>query len=185
MNDEERRLIAQQTATLDRLNSELSRRQDYTNLLLLRMLLAQGLEPPEAVKHLLDMIPESEKLRGIAVPLGIPYSNLDRQTITATTYTTIVEWEINAGHTAELFEISLASNNYAKTQFKLLISDIEQWTDKYLITAFTQRFKGNELSEKTKVILQAKSYDGTEIIAYGAIAGKLVPPSYRKDLYGL
>lgn len=183
MNEEERRLIAQQTAALERLNgaiASLSARQDHSNLLLLRMLLAQGLEPPEAVKHLLAMIPDAEKLQGIAVPLGIPYSDTNRVITTSRTYIDIIEWVIPAGHTGELFQIALATSDYAKTQFRLVIANVEQWTDQYHISSFTQEFRDNKLTENMKVLIQAKSSDGSGVTAYGGIAGKLIPPPYRK-----
>ncbi|MBA7597122.1 hypothetical protein ES703_04117 [subsurface metagenome] len=175
-------------AVLERLNGTLAgfgARQDSTNLLLLRMVLAMGLEPPEAVKFLLELIPGAEQLPGIAVPLGIPYSDLNRESTEETTYIDILEWVIPAGHTGELFEISLATSDYAKTMFRLVIANVEQWMDQYLISSFTQKFKDNKLTENMKVLIQAKSSDGSGVTAYGAIAGKLIPPPYRKVGYGL
>lgn len=179
MNDEERRLIAQQTAALERLNGTLAgfgARQDYSNLLLLRMVLAMGLEPPEAVKLLLERIPEAKVLPAITVPLGRPVSKLDDVTTTSQTYVDIVDWEIPAGHTGELVEVWMATTDYDKTQFRLELANVEQWRDKYLVSAFTQRFKGNRLTETMKVLIQAKSSDGSGLTVYGSIAGKLIPP---------
>ena len=181
MNEDERRLIAQNTAALQAFNKSLS----DANIISLRGLLAQGIEPPDAVEHLMALIPEAALLPGVSVPLGIPVSKLARKTTSETTYQDIVEWEITAGHTGQLFEISFGSDNYAKTQFRLVISDVEQWVDQYLPSALDQPFKDNRLLEKSKVVLQAKSSDATEITAYGAISGKLIPPAYRKVGYGV
>lgn len=179
MNEEERRLIAQQTAALERLNGTLAglgARQDYSTLLLLRMVLAMGVEPPEAVKFLMELIPEANVLPTVAVPLGIPVSKLDRQITVSQDYIDIVEWEISAGHTGELVEVWMATTDYAKTQFRLVLADKEQWTDKYLLSPLTQPFKVNRLTETMKVLIQAKSSDGSGITVYGSIAGKLIPP---------
>ena len=179
MNEEERSLIARNTAALERLNGvlgDLNRRQDYSNLLLLRVVLALGVEPPEAVKFLLELIPESKVLQAIAVPMGRPISKLDQQTTALLTYVDIVVWEIPAGHTGELVEVWMATTDYGKTQFRLVLANEEQWTNKYLVSAFTQRFKGNRLTENMKVIIQAKSSDGIEQTVYGSISGKLIPP---------
>lgn len=181
MNEQERQLLAQNTAALQAYNKSLT----DANLISLRGLLAQGIEPPDAVKYLLAHIPDAGKLPGVSVPLGIPVSKLDRETTSETTYQDVVEWEINAGHTGQLFEIALGSSNYDKTIFRLEISGVEQWKDKYLVSALDQPFKDNRLFEKTKVLIQAKSSDGTEIVAYGAIAGKLIPPALRKVGYGV
>jgi len=182
MTNEERALIAQQTAALERLNGDLawfSTRQDYSTILLLRIVLALGVEPPEAVKSFLDLIPGVEALPAIAVPLGMPVSKLDRVATAETTYVDVVEWEVTAGHTGELSEIWMATTDYDKSMFRLVISGVKQWEDKYLLAAFTQRFKGNKLREKTKVLLQVKSSDGSGLTVYGSIAGKLILPPIK------
>lgn len=179
MNEEERRLIAQQTAAFERLGDALtgfSRRFDYANLLLLRMVLALGVEPPEAVKSLLEFLPEAKVLPAIAVPLGRPISKADDVTTTSQAYVDLIKWEIPAQHTGELVEISMATTDYTKTQFRLVLANEEQWTDKGIVSALTQRFRGNRLTEKMIVLIQAKSTDGTSITVRGTIAGKLIPP---------
>ncbi len=158
----------------------LDERQDYTNRLLMRMLLALGVPAPPAPPEIIVHAPPGEVpqviIQQIAVPLGRPISKLDRVTTTSQTYVDVIEWEIPARHSGELFEVSMASDNFTKTQFRLVLANEEQWTDKYLISALTQPFRGNRLAELMKVVIQAQSSDGTEITAYGAIAGKLIQP---------
>jgi len=180
MDEDAKRLIAQQTASIERLIATVGGGQGRTNIVLLRMLLAMGLEAPEGLEVVLAQLPKEERVPGVAVPLGIPVSMLEKETTVALTYIDILEWVIPAGHAGQLFEICLATTDYDKTQFRLVIAGEEQWADKYLQTALTQKWRDNKLPASSKVLIQAKSSDGSGCTIYAALAGKRIPPPYRK-----
>jgi hypothetical protein len=142
-------------------------RLDYNNQLLMRMLIALGVPPEVVVKPEVIVQP-------VLTALGTPVSKLDSITTSATTYQTVVEWEVPQQFTGELFEVTMSSTDYAHTRFRLVLANLEQWTDQELPSSLTQPFRGNKLSETQKVQIQAKSSDGTSITVYGAIAGKLI-----------
>ena len=110
------------------------------------------------------------------ITYGTPVSKLDRLITTSQAYLNVVEWEVPALYRGELFDVEMAASDYSRTLFRLVLANKEQWADKYLPTAFAQRFENNRLTELMKVTIQAKSADGQQITAYGAISGNLFAP---------
>ncbi|MBA7706075.1 hypothetical protein ES703_114921 [subsurface metagenome] len=158
-------------------------RLDYTNLLLMRLSIVLGVPavaPPEAAPTIIPIIYPAPipglppaPVRPTVTPLGTPVSKLDRVNITLTTYQTVVEWEIPDHYYGELFQISMMADDYTHAQFRLVIANKEQWADKYLISALTQGFRGNELTETMLVQIQAKTdNEANPFYAWGEIAGK-------------
>ena len=158
-------------------------RLDYTNRLLMKLGIVLGVPPelaPPAVTPITYFVypmptpalpPALPK--PTVTPLGTPVSKLDKVNITLTTYETVVEWNIPDHYYGELFQISMMADDYTHAQFRLVIANVEQWADKYLIAPLTQAFKGNELTEGMLVQIQAKTDNvANPFTAYGEIAGK-------------
>lgn len=187
--------IGERVGWLERLGDALSgldERLDYTNILLIRLLLLWGMpaavipEAPPAVTPIGITIPTYPTLAPpptvypvrpvipTMTPLGTPISKLDRVSITsATGYQTVVEWTIPDRYFGELFQISLMASDYTHALFRLVLFDKEQWIDKYLMSALTQEFRGNELTERMKCLIQAKTDNVVNpFTAWGEIAGK-------------
>lgn len=184
--EEYERFLGHRVGWLERLGdafSGIDERIDYTNQLLIRMLTAAGVSPPPTPTEPLDGVvpivlpPPIIALPEVGVPIGRPVSRQDSVTTTEQTeYQKVVEWTIPAQHTGELHEIAMATSNYTKTHFRLVLAGEEQWADEILVAPLTQPFRGNKLFENTVVGIYAKSSDGTSITVYAAIAGKLIPP---------
>ena len=126
---------------------------------------------------------QAEELDRIAVPttmIGvpgapIPVAKVDRYSGTDQTYKEIVKWRVQERTTGELKEVSVVSNNYDKTHFKLLIAGIPFFQDKKIQAPLTLPFPETRLRPAQEVILQCKSTDGTSITADGSITGREVP----------
>lgn len=88
-------------------------------------------------------------------------------------YQTVAEWEVSTGMVGDLEEVSLVTDQVAKTHWKLTIAGEEQWTDRLFYTslAIPWRKGESEIAAGDKVTLEAKSTDGTAIIADGSISG--------------
>jgi hypothetical protein len=105
-------------------------------------------------------------------PRGTSIAKLDRYTGTDTSYKTVVSWTVSTGKLGELKEVSMLSDTYAKTQFKLTIAGVEQFKDKVIQASLTLPFAENKLSAGDIVLLEAQSTDGTSITVDGSISGR-------------
>ncbi len=106
-------------------------------------------------------------------PRGDPISLLDRYSGTDTTYKTVVSWTVEAGKTGELKEVSMMSDNYTVTHFKLTIAGEEQFKDKIIGAPLTLPFPENELEAGDIVILEVKRVAaGAAITVDGSITGR-------------
>lgn len=105
---------------------------------------------------------------------GDPVSRIGRYSGSDTSYHTVTSWPVSAGKRGILKEISMASDNYAKTMFKLSVAGSDIWTDKQVQSVLSVPFSGNlaGLEGGESVVLQAKSTDGTAITVDGSIAGE-------------
>ena len=156
-------------------------RLDYTNILLIQLLLLWGAptvpEAPPTITPTGIALPTIYPVRPVIpvmTPLGTPVSKLDRVNITSDTeYQTLVEWKIPDHYFGELFEVSMMADDYTHAQFRLVIANKEQWTDKYLAASLTQWFQGDELTETMLTQIQAKTDNAANpFYAWGEIAGK-------------
>lgn len=98
-------------------------------------------------------------------------AKVGRYSGTSTSYQSIVSWTVTSTKSGELIEVSLTSDNFAKTQFKVEIGGGVIDTDIALGEALTLPFGKLKISGSTKVELFAKSTDGTAINADGSISG--------------
>jgi hypothetical protein len=103
--------------------------------------------------------------------LEVAAGDVDRYSGNSTSYQTVAEWTVTTDKVGKLHEVSLVSNNYAKTLFKLEIASITFMQDITIKTALTLPFNGLSIAEGETVTLSAKSSDGTSITVDGAITG--------------
>ncbi len=91
---------------------------------------------------------------------------------TGTNYKVVFSWEIEAGFEGILNEISLYSSRPDTTQWRLTISDQEQFKDKRIYQSLTLPWKELPIIAGQKVLLQAKT-DGTATDIAGSLVGEL------------
>ena len=92
-------------------------------------------------------------------------------TATATTYATVATWTVAAARSGNLREVSLDTDNFAKTNWRLTVGGTQQFTDQVFRNPLTLPFPENLLPAAAVVTLAAASTDGTSVIAKGSIAG--------------
>ncbi|MFC1935914.1 hypothetical protein ACFLX9_04085 [Chloroflexota bacterium] len=103
---------------------------------------------------------------------GVPISRVDRlATNDNVSYQQVVEWTVAAGSEGDLHEISLFSDDFSKTQFRLTIAGVQQWTDRVVGTSLSIPYRANRLPAGAQVLLQARSTDGTLVTVDGSISG--------------
>ena len=101
-------------------------------------------------------------------------ASLSRYSGSATTYQTVVSWTVAAGKAGALTEVEMESDTYAKTLWQLTIAGVVKFTDKFIQGPLTLIFPDVNLAAGAVVLLEAKSSDGTAIVADGTITGKEV-----------
>jgi len=106
-------------------------------------------------------------------PTGTPISRTGRYSGTSTSYQTVAEWEVSAGKVGNLEEVSLVTDQVAKTHWRLTVGGVQQWADRLFYTSLSIPWRkvNTQLPAGAKVTLEAKSTDGTSIIADGSISG--------------
>jgi hypothetical protein len=110
----------------------------------------------------------------VALPRGTPIAKVDRYSGTDQTYKTVVSWTVSTGKRGDLKEVSMVTDNYSKTHFKLSIAGVEQFKDKVIQAPLTLPFPDNCIRAGQSVVLECKSTDGTNITVDGSITGKEV-----------
>jgi len=111
---------------------------------------------------------------GVTFTRGTPIARVDRYSGSDTTYKTVVSWTVSKGKTGTLKEVSMVTNQYSKTHFRLTIAGVKQFEDKIIQAPLTLPFPENELESESVVLLECKSTDGTPIIVDGSITGREV-----------
>lgn len=101
-----------------------------------------------------------------------PAGDVDRYSGSATTYQEVAKWTVTADRTGELKEVSMISDQAAKTLWKLVIGATTIFTDVTIQSPLTLPFFDLKLAAATAVTLSCKSSDGTAIVADGSIVGK-------------
>ena len=103
---------------------------------------------------------------------GVPISRVDRRaTNDNVNYQQVVEWTVAVGKEGDLHEISMFSDDFSKTQFRLTIAGVQQWTDKVIGTSLSIPYRANRLLEGAQVLLEARSTDGILVTVDGSISG--------------
>ena len=110
---------------------------------------------------------------GIPIPqeAGVPKPRAASQATALTTYVTMLTWNVVSGVNASLREISLDSDNFPKTKFRVTIGGITYFGDVILRSALTIPFPKNNMPPGTVVNLDVASTDGTSVTAYGSMGG--------------
>lgn len=97
-------------------------------------------------------------------------------TATATTYATVATWTVGSNRSGNLREVSLDTDNFAKTNWQLTIGGVQQFTAQVFRSPLTLPFPENLLPAAAVVLLEAASTDGTSVTAKGSISGGEWPP---------
>jgi len=97
-------------------------------------------------------------------------SKLDRYSGADTEYQTVVSWTVSDSKFGILKEISMVSDTYSSTYFRLTIGGEVKFEDKQIQATLTLPYPDLVLAPGQQVLLEAKS-DGTSIIVDGSISG--------------
>jgi hypothetical protein len=103
---------------------------------------------------------------------GTPVAKVDRYSGSDTTYQTVVSWTVSSRKRGWLQEVSMITNNFEKTQFRLKVAGETLFEDKQIQSSLTLPFPWNELDEGSVVLLECRSTDGTTILVDGSITGR-------------
>ena len=89
-------------------------------------------------------------------------------------YQVVAEWEVLAGKTGELREVSMISDDYENTVWKLVVGARTILEDDILQSALTIPFGDLKLAAGAKVTLSVHSDGVNTIVVDGSIIGKEV-----------
>ncbi len=109
---------------------------------------------------------------GVAFPRGDPVAKLGRYSGSDVTYQTVVSWTVSDGKIGTLKEVSMITDQFSKTHFRLTIAGAKQFEDKLIQSPLTLPFPENKLDAGSVVLLECKSTDGTSITVDGSITGR-------------
>lgn len=87
-------------------------------------------------------------------------------------YQELAKWTVTAAKTGELKEVSMITDDYANTVWKLVIGTTTVFEDLVIQSALTLPFFDLRLAAATEVILTCHSDGATAIVADGSIIGK-------------
>ena len=104
----------------------------------------------------------------------VAVTEVDRYSGGATEYQPLVSWTVSAGKTGYLSQVSMLSDTYANTHFRLTIAGSEKFADLLLQAPLTLTYPDLRLDAGATILLEVKSTDATTITADGEIAGKEV-----------
>lgn len=91
---------------------------------------------------------------------------------TATTYQTVASWTVETGKVGELKEITLLSDDYDHTHFKVTVGSIVFANNWLVQAAMPLIFEDLRLAAGSVVKVETKSTDGTAIVVDTVIVGK-------------
>ena len=103
---------------------------------------------------------------------GRPIARVGSLTTVAATYGTVATWTVATGRSGRLTEISLDSNNLAKTNWQLTIGGVQQFTAFNPRSPLSIPFRDNQLPPGAIALLEAASTDATSVVTYGSIAAQ-------------
>lgn len=92
----------------------------------------------------------------------------------ATTYQIVASWTVATGKTGILATVELETNSYAKTLWQLTIAGVVAFTGAAPQGPLDLSFPNVNLAAGAVILLEARSSDGTAIVADGVITGKEV-----------
>lgn len=92
----------------------------------------------------------------------------------AVAYQPLVSWTVPVGKTGYLRQVSMVTDTFAKTHFRLTIAGSEQFADLLLQATLTLTYPDLRIDAGAVVLLEVKSTDGTGIVVDGEMTGKEV-----------
>lgn len=106
---------------------------------------------------------------------GKPVIRIDRYSGASTTYQKVVSWRVGElwglKH-GRLDEISLVSDNYTKTRFRLRLMESLAFDELQIQSATTLPIRSpNELPYNAEVVVECRSTDGSSIAVNASITG--------------
>ncbi len=105
-------------------------------------------------------------------PAGSPIVRESRLSTSSSAYGTIATWTVSAANTGDLHEVSMISDNFSDTEFRLTINGVEQFTDQVLQTGLSLPWRTNRLAAGAIVLLEGRSPDNaTALLLDGSITG--------------
>ena len=105
-------------------------------------------------------------------PTGTPIAEEDRLSTSSNVYGDVVSWTVSAGNEGDLHEISMISDNFAATEFRVEINGVVQWTDRVLQAPLSVTWRINRIIAGAVIRLQGRSPDNaTAIVLDGSISG--------------
>lgn len=90
----------------------------------------------------------------------------------AAAYQAVATWTVTAARIGELKEISMVTDDYANTTWKLIVGATTVFNDLVIQAPLTLPFFDLRLAAETVVTLYCHSDGATDIVADGSIAGK-------------
>ncbi len=123
-------------------------------------------------------LPSSEQIaiqEATQVLYGIPVVKVNRYSGNDLDWVELVRWDIPAGYTGDLHEISLLSDNDSKTRYRVIIGNIDQEfpTDRQTNTPLVMPWRRTVLPGGSSVYVEVTTPDGTAIIVDGMITGSV------------
>lgn len=114
-----------------------------------------------------------ENVPVIPVPANEVWAgDVDRYSGSAAAYQEFAKWTVTALKTGELKEVSMITDDYANTVWKLVIGATTVFEDLVIQSALTLPFFDLRLAPATVVTLSCHSDGATAIVADGTIVGK-------------
>ena len=101
-----------------------------------------------------------------------PAGDVDRYSGNAAAYQEVAKWTVTAGRVGELKEVSMITDNYVKTTWKLVIGATTVFNDVVIQSVLTLPLFDLRLAAGTEVTLSCHSDGVTAIVADGSIIGK-------------
>jgi len=89
-------------------------------------------------------------------------------------YQDIVKWVVSPGKVGVLSKVEMASDSYSITEFRLVVNDIEVWTDMELPSSLTLSFPDILIREGKTTLVQGRT-NGIEKVIWADITGKERP----------
>ncbi len=104
---------------------------------------------------------------------GKPIAKVDRYSGTDEEYQEVVKWTVTKGKRGEFKEVSMVTDDYANTHFRLTIAGEKQFEDVLIQAPLTLSFRINDLPAESAVLLECKRrVAGAAITVDGSITGR-------------
>lgn len=105
--------------------------------------------------------------------IGFPVVKIEQYTGTDRGWAMLLRWDIPAGLTGDLHEISVRTSNPSKTRYRLIFAARDQGlpVDKDFPSLFTLPWRQTIIPGPASVTIEVRSTDGTSITVDGTLTG--------------